>query len=495
MRDAATPLVTPTEMASVDRAAIASGIDGYGLMEAAGAALSACALAHYPQAGHATIVCGPGNNGGDGYVAARQLRAAGMPVSVHSLVDPARLTGDAARARDDWTGPIEPLDEVPLRDSTIVIDALFGGGLDREIEGTAAAVIDAINQSDAAVIAADLPSGISGRSGVVFGSALNADHTVTFVAPKPGHYLFPGSAHCGTVHVADIGIPWRFVEALQQNLWRNDPPVWRAVLPHIQKADHKYSRGHLCVFSGGFSSTGAARMAAAAGLRAGAGLVTVLAPAAAVAANAAHLTAVMLRKIDSEADLAELLDDARLNAFVLGPAFGVGERARAYVSEIAAAERPIVLDADGLMSFCDHPDELRAAGARSELLLTPHHGEFSRLFPDLAADISLSKVDRTRRAAERLEAVVLYKGADTVIAAPDGRTVINANAPPWLATAGSGDCLAGIAGGLLARGMPLFEAAAAAAYLHGEAGRSAGEGMTAEDIAEALPAISALRGG
>ena len=493
MQDAATPLVTPVEMGSVDRAAIASGIDGYGLMEVAGAALSACALKYHPHATRADILCGPGNNGGDGYVAARHLRAAGMPVSVYSLIDPARLSGDAAMACDGWAGPIEALNERRPSGGSIVVDALFGGGLDRAIEGAAAAVIDSANQAGDPVVAADLPSGISGRSGEMFGTALKADHTVTFVAPKPGHYLHPGSGLCGTLQVFDIGIPWRFIDALQVKLWRNDPAAWRAALPNAHAADHKYSHGHLCVFSGGFSSTGAARMAALAGLRAGAGLVTVLAPAAAVAANAAHLTAVMLRKIESRPDLSELLMDERLNAFVLGPAFGIGKRVREYVDMIASAGRPVVLDADGLTSFCDNVEELRVAGARTGILLTPHQGEFARLFPDLAADRSLSKVDRARLAAERVEAVVLYKGADTVIASPDGRAVINANAPPWLATAGSGDCLAGIAGGLLASGMPLFEAAAAAAYMHGEAGRKAGEGMTAEDISNALPALGRLR--
>ncbi len=493
MRDAATPLVTPAEMASVDRASIASGIDGYGLMEAAGAALAACVLKHYPHAARADILCGPGNNGGDGYVAARHLRAAGMPVEVYSLVDPARLTGDAAIARDDWSGSIEALGEMQPARETVVVDALFGGGLDRPIEGTAAAVIDAINRESVPVVAADLPSGISGRSGEMFGTALKADHTVTFAAAKPGHFLLLGAAHCGVVHVVDIGIPWRFVQALQVNLWRNDPPLWLDSLPQSESTDHKYSRGHLGVFSGGFSSTGAARLAALAGLKAGAGLVTVLAPAAAVAANAAHLTAVMLRKVNNDADLEELLEDERLNAFVLGPAFGIGERARVFVDRLAAAGRAIVLDADGLTSFCDHVGQLKDAGARTATLLTPHQGEFSRLFPDLVEDASLSKVDRARHAAERTGAVILYKGADTVVAAPDGRAAINANAPPWLATAGSGDCLAGIAGALLARGMPLFEAAAAAVYMHGEAGRTAGEGMTAEDIPNALPALSALR--
>ena len=492
MRESGTPLVSPVEMASVDRAAISSGIDGYQLMEIAGAALAACVLKHYPHAQNAVVLCGPGNNGGDGYVAARHLHAAGIPVSVHSLVDVAKLAGDAAKARDEWTGPISALNAMTLHEGSVVVDALFGGGLDRAIEGNAAATINAINLAGVPVVAADLPSGISGRSGEIFGTALQADHTVTFVAPKPGHYLLPGADHCGVLHVIDIGIPGRFIEALQVTTWRNDPAIWRASLPHAQAGDHKYSHGHLGVFSGGFASTGAARLAALAGLKAGAGLVTILAPGSAVAANAAHLTAVMLRKIDDEAGLSILLDDERFSAFVLGPAFGVGERARSFTGQLAGAKRGIVLDADGLTSFSGHIEHLCSVGAETELLMTPHQGEFTRLFPDLMKDSRLSKVDRAIRAAERTGAVVLYKGADTVVAAPDGRAVINVNAPPWLATAGSGDCLAGIAGGLIARGMPTFEAAAAAAYLHGLAGKVAGEGMTAEDIPSAIPPLSSF---
>ncbi len=493
MNEAAISLVTPKEMATVDCAAISSGLDGYRLMEAAGAALAACVLRHYASFRNALVLCGPGNNGGDGYVAARHLRAAGMAVTVQSLLDPIKLSGDAALARDDWSGPIEALATAGMTENTIVVDALFGGGLDRPIAGVAADTIAAINGAGLPVVAADLPSGISGSSGTVLGTALEAAHTVTFVAPKPGHYLLPGRAHCGTLHVVDIGIPRRFVEALQSNLWLNGPAVWGDQLPVPHGLDHKYTRGHLCVFSGAYPKTGAARMAAAAGLRAGAGLVTILSPGAAIAANAAHLTAVMLRRVDDEKDLAEVLDDERLNAYVLGPAFGVGDRARHFVERITGAKRALVLDADGLTAFAGGVDTLRDACENAPVVITPHNGEFARLFPDLVSNVALSKVDRARTAAEWLNAVVLYKGADTVVAAPDGRAVVNANAPPWLATAGSGDCLAGIVGALLAQGMPPFEATAAAVFMHGEAGRLAGEGLTAEDISTALPALSAMR--
>jgi len=495
MENAATPLVTPAEMAAVDCAAIGSGIDGYRLMDAAGAAVAACALRHHPRVVRAVALCGPGNNGGDGYVAARHLRAAGVDVDVFSLIDPERLTGDAARARDDWAGPIGAMADVRPKADVLIVDALFGGGLDRPIEGAAKAAIERINQAEAPVIAADLPSGISGRSGEVCGVALRARHTVTFVAPKPGHFLLPGAVHRGALHVVDIGIPERFARSPEQKLWLNTPAAWAGDLPVRGPGDHKYVRGHLSVFSGGFARTGAARLAALTGLRAGAGLVTVLAPGSALAADAAHLTAIMLHRIDDENELDAWLRDERLNSFVLGPAFGIGDRARRFTERVLAAGRALVLDADGLTSFAADTDGLCSFAGDGEvrLLLTPHQGEFGRLFPDLVADPSLSKIDRARLAAERVHAVVLYKGADTVVAAPDGRAVVSADAPPWLATAGSGDCLAGLAGGLIAQGMPLFAAAAAAAYMHGAAGQAAGEGLTAEDLPGHLPTFTALR--
>lgn len=494
MDDAVTPLISPADMAIVDRAAIESGISGYRLMDTAGAAISACVLRHYPHAARVLVLCGPGNNGGDGYIAARRLRESGLPVSVASLVDPQNLAGDAARAFTEWDQPVAAAQIDGLAEHTLVIDAMFGGGLDRPIEGTSRSIIEAINERKLPVVSADLPSGISGYSGEVFGTALMAEHTVSFAAPRPGHFLMPGALHCGHLQIVDIGIPERLLRDVGQGPWLNGPAIWRDCIPETGLAGHKYVKGHLGVFSGSFAQTGAARLAAMAGLRAGAGLVTVLAPASALASNAAHLTAIMLRRIDNGDDLESLLQDNRLNCFVLGPAFGVGEKAVEFARHLAKTGKPLVLDADGLTAFCDQVPLLRSwfDGETPRLLLTPHHGEFAKLFPDIAADRTLSKVDRTRKAAKSSNAVVLYKGADTVIASPDGRAVINVNAPPWLATAGSGDCLAGVAGGLVAQGMPLFEAAAAAAYLHGMAGQAAGQGLTAEDLSDHLPVLSSL---
>lgn len=417
-----------------------------------------------------------------------------MPVTVYGLAPPDRLKGDAARACDNWCGDTQPLDGFGPRTGRIVVDALFGAGLDRPVSGAAAAAIDAVNASDVEVFAADLPSGLSGLTGRILGTAFEADHTVTFAAPKPGHYLLPGRALCGELEIVDIGIPRRFIDSHVEDLWLNEPALWQSRLPRTGMESHKYARGHLGVFSGGMSHTGAARLAARSGLRIGAGLVTILSPSPALAENAAHLAAIMLRPVDSDADLGNLLADARMNVYVLGPGFGVGEKAMQYAGAILRAGRSLVLDADGLTSFAREPGALfgRPESQAAPMVITPHEGEFARLFPDIAADRSLSKVEKARQAASKARATVIYKGADTVIAGPDGRAAICDNAPAWLATAGSGDCLAGFVGGLAARGMPPFEAACAAAWLHGEAGRIAGEGLIAEDLPESIPSLEHL---
>ena len=487
-------ILTPAAMGKVDAAAIGSGIDGYSLMVTAGSAISACVLEYFPAAAGTLVLCGPGNNGGDGYVAARLLKASGMPVRLFTLGDPAKLTGDAAKARDDWSGAVETLAELSCNENEVVVDALFGAGLDRPIEGIAAEAMGQVLKSGLPVVAADLPSGISGRTGQIEGVALQAAHTVTFAAHKPGHFLYPGAQHCGQIHLVDIGIPQRVIDAHGEKLWLNTPAVWAQSLPSLSPSGHKYERGHLGVFSGGHARTGAARLAAQSALKAGAGLVTVLSPASAVSANAAHLTAIMLRSVDDADALDVVLEDTRFTGFVLGPAFGVGEKARQFVARIAAANRSLVLDADGITAFADAPNALFSEFAEGapRLVLTPHDGEFRRLFADLQDDRSFSKVDRARAAAKRANAVIIYKGGDTVVASPDGRAVINNNAPSWLATAGSGDCLAGIVGALLVQDVPAFEAACCAVYLHGLAGSRAGEGLTADDLPGNMPPLGAI---
>jgi hydroxyethylthiazole kinase-like uncharacterized protein yjeF len=378
----------------------------------------------------------------------------------------------------------------------VIVDALFGAGLSKPLEADAARAVAETERSGAAVVAVDLPSGISGASGRVLGAAPHADVTVTFFRLKPGHLLYPGREYCGETILADIGIRDEALDRIGIRCFANGPDLWLHALPVPSVDTHKYKRGHACVFSGGPSATGAARLAAMAAARIGAGAVTVLSPPAAMLVNASQLTAIMLAKVENVADLAEFMERRKPNAFALGPGFGVGERLRELALAVleSGACGGLVLDADGITSFRDAPASLFIAagsGHAPPLVLTPHEGEFARLFPGLAADSTLSKLDRARRAAERAHSVVVYKGPDTVIAAPDGYAAINANGSPYLATAGSGDVLAGVIAGLLAQGMPAFESACAAVWMHAEAGSRFGAGLIAEDLPGLLPEVLA----
>ncbi|MCJ8051819.1 NAD(P)H-hydrate dehydratase [Shinella curvata] len=490
-----TLIVTPEEMGAIDRAAATSGLSSFALMERAGQAVAAVALRRFPSALRFVVLCGPGNNGGDGYVAARALAQAGAVVVVHALGEPATLKGDAATAFAAFHGSVKPLSDCAPRVGDVVIDALFGAGLTRDVPDAVASLIAAVARAVVPVLAVDLPSGVDGRTGRVRGAAFEAEATVTFMCRKPGHLLLPGRSLAGALDVFDIGIPARILARHGGHMRINSPAVWRLALPVATGAIHKYVRGHLVVFSGPAAATGAARLSATAGLRAGAGLVTLLSPHNAAPINAAHLTAVMLKTVDGKKDLAKVLEDERLNTFVLGPGFGGAAAARRYVRLLAEHDRRLVLDADGISAFRDDPDALFSVFAEGpvRLVLTPHDGEFVRLFPDLAGDRTLSKIDRARNAAARSNGVVILKGADTVIAAPDGRVLVNDNAPPWLATAGSGDVLAGIVGAHLAQGMPIFEAAASAVWRHGAAGQRAGEGLTAETLISALDGFDQIK--
>lgn len=476
-------LLSPAEMAAVDVAAAASGIGSFTLMQRAGASVAAVLLRYHPGAVRVVVFCGPGNNGGDGYVAARCLAESGVHVDVFHLGDPAKLKGDAAQARTLFMAPTLPIEDYRPEAGDVAIDALFGAGLTRDVPQAVANLVSLVAEADVPVLAVDLPSGIDGRTGRVLGTAFSAERTITFMTRKPGHVLLPGRELCGDVEVADIGIPQRIIRSeARGGIAENGPVHWAHMLEPPAQETHKYKRGHLVVFSGEATKTGAARMSAMAGLKAGAGLVTIASPNEAVSENGAHLTAIMLHAVDSEADLLGWLRDERLQTFVLGPGFGAGAKARSFVA--ALRQRHLVLDADGISSFRDDPTELFSLFAEGEprLVLTPHEGEFHRLFPDIADDETMGKVDKAQAAARRANAAIIYKGADTVIASPDGRALINTNAPIWLATAGSGDVLAGIVGALLAQGIPAFEAAAAGVYLHGEAGMRAGKGLTAEDL-------------
>lgn len=487
-------LLTPAEMAEADRLTIAGGTAGIALMEQAGRALAECVSARFPTPVDIAVVAGPGNNGGDGYVAARLLAERGYAVRVLAFGDRARLKGDAAKAASRWTGPVEDADPERLDSAWVIVDALFGAGLDRPVEGRARDLIEAMNIAHAPVVAVDLPSGINGATGGVMGVAVESAATVTFFRRKPGHLLLPGRLHCGPVTVADIGIPALVLDRVRPRTFANCPAVWGDLFPVPQVGGHKYSRGHAVVVSGGLASTGAARLAARAGLRAGAGLVTVASPREALAVHAATNAAVMARPVDGAAELTAFLADERFNAVVLGPGGGVGAALREQVQAALSGARAVVLDADALTSFADDPQPLISAIRSRGLaptLLTPHEGEFKRLMKNIHPSLEgvNSRLERARAAASAFGAIVLLKGPDTVVAAPDGRAAIAENAPPWLATAGSGDVLAGMAAGLLAQGMPGFEAAAAAVWIHGEAGNEAGPGLISEDLPEALPKV------
>jgi ADP-dependent NAD(P)H-hydrate dehydratase / NAD(P)H-hydrate epimerase len=504
-------VLTAAEMARADAAAVTYGVPGLTLMENAGRAVAeAAAELAGPPGATVAVACGPGNNGGDGLVAARLLREKGYRVRVGLLGGRDRLKGDAAEMARRWGADIAALTPALVADADVIVDALFGAGLSRPLEGVAADVVAAINASGKPVVAVDVPSGLDGTTGTVAGPVVQATRTVTFFRLKPGHLLLPGRTLCGEVRLADIGIPAHVLADIAPRTFANGPSLWGASYPWPRLEGHKYTRGHVVVVSGPAEQTGAARLGARGALRVGAGLVTLVGPPTATAINATHLTAIMVKAVGSDGALTEFLSDVRRNAVLIGPGAGVGGGTAATVQTVLAAPAAAVLDADALTSFAPGAGNqpVRAAGfgfvvrgaepgpapeglfaaikaRQAPVVLTPHEGEFGRLFGDQAG----CKLDRARRAAAASGAVVILKGPDTVIAAPDGRAAINANAPPWLATAGAGDVLAGFVTGLLAQQMPAFEAACAAAWLHGECATAFGPGLIAEDLPETLPQV------
>ena len=476
-------LLTPAQMGEADRRTIAGGVAGIVLMENAGCAVADAISRRWPPRPVAAL-CGPGNNGGDGFVAARILAERGWPVRLFLLGDRAALKGDAAAAAARWSGTAEPLSLDALDGAGLVIDALFGAGLARPIDGIAAQVIATLNERSIPVVAVDVPSGVDGGSGEIRGVAPRVALTVTFFRRKPGHVLLPGRLRCGETLVAQIGITPAVLDTVAPDTAANQPGWWLGDFPWAAAEGHKYARGHALV-AGGAVMTGAARLAARGAARVGAGLVTVAAPEPAFAIYGAALTGVIVAPIAGLDDFASLLADKRRNAALIGPGAGTGPETRDKTLKILTAGKHAVLDADALTVFADKPADLFSA-IRAPCVLTPHEGEFARLF-----DTAGSKLDRARRAAKASGAVIVLKGADTVIAAPDGKAAINENAPSTLATAGSGDVLAGLVLGLLAQGMLAFEAASAAVWLHGAAARHVVAGLVAEDLIDALPAVLA----
>ena len=470
------------EMSAADAAAPAAGVPSQQLMENAGRSVADAIMARFG-ATPVVVLCGPGNNGGDGFVIARRLQEAGWSVRVALIGDRARLRGDAAGAAAAWRGETTPVGPDSLSGAGLVVDALFGAGLSRALEGPARTVIEAAAQSGLPIVAVDMPSGLHGDSGAVLGVAAPATLTVTFHRLKVGHLLLPGRTLLGELVVSDIGIPDEVDRSLDIKTWANSPGLWRACLPQRTPLSHKYTQGHAVVLGGGSSSSGAARLAARTALRVGAGAVTVACPAEALSIYAAHLTAVMVAPVADDAGFAAQLEDPRRTAVLLGPGGGVGETLRRRVGLALASDKTCILDADALTSFAGDPKALFAQ-IRGPCLMTPHEGEFARLF-----GVEGDKMARAKAAARQSGAVVLLKGADTVVAAPDGRAVIQPSAPSTLATAGSGDALAGAALGLAAQRMPLFDAAAAATWLHAAAAERLGSGLIAEDLSEAVPAV------
>jgi hydroxyethylthiazole kinase-like uncharacterized protein yjeF len=474
-------LLTSAQMGRADAAAKAAGISGPMLMEAAGRAVSDACRGRWG-ARPVTVLCGPGNNGGDGFVAARHLARAGWPVRLALLGPREGLRGDAAHHAGLWPGPVEPLGPKALDGSDLVIDAMFGAGLARPLEGEAVATVAGIRERGIACLAVDLPSGIDGDTGAVLGAAATAELTVTFFRKKPGHLLLPGRAQCGTVICADIGIPDSVLDGIEPDCFENDPALWIDRLPRPRLSDHKYSRGH-AVICGGPQMTGAARLASEAARRMGAGLLTILAAPEAVPIYALAAPGHIVRPLPSDGTIPKaILDDPRVTAMLIGPGAGMEESTRARVLAALAAGKPLVLDADALTVFSARPADLLGALTGAEVL-TPHEGEFPRLFKAIGG-----KLQRARAAAAEAGCTILLKGADTVIADAHGRAVINANAPAELATGGAGDVLAGMIVGLRAQGMPPLEAACAGAWLHGAAATAIGPGLIAEDLPGALPA-------
>ena len=484
-------VLSVAETYRADTAAAEHGVPGVALMENAGRAVAETVRAHH-QPCPVVVLCGPGNNGGDGFVAARHLAAAGWSVRLALLGARDRLSGDAAHHAGLWDGAVEALDEsaIPglLGGAGLVIDALFGAGLSRPLEGAARAAVEAVNADGLPVAAVDVPSGVSGDSGALVGEvAVRAALTVTFLRKKPGHLLLPGRLLCGEVVVADIGIPETVLTGIAPQTFENGPALWSARYPWRRPDSHKYHFGHALIL-GGAVVTGAGRLAARAALRVGAGLVTVACTRETLPIYALSAPSVITAPVETEADYQALLADRRKNAVLLGPGNGVGPQTRGRALAALGAGKAVVLDADALTSFEARPSDLFEAiegATEGPCVLTPHEGEFGRLFADRDGD----KLARVRAAAALSGAVVLLKGADSVIAAPDGRAAINANAPPELATAGTGDVLAGLIVGLLAQGMTSFDAACAAVWLHGETGAALGPGLIAEDLPEALPTV------
>lgn len=469
------------EMYKADKLAIEGGITGIALMENAGRAVFDVVTANYTPR-KTVVLCGPGNNGGDGFVVARLLSAVGWSVSVALSGDFKSLKGDAAHMASLWQGDVEPVVTDCLVGAELVVDGLFGAGLDRPIDGDVSTVIKAIG--DIPVIAIDMPSGVNGDTGQVMGIATKASHTVTFFRPKPAHYICPGRQLCGQLTIADIGIVDAVLDDMSLSIYNNSPDLWQDLIPTPKMADHKYNRGYALI-TGGKEMIGAAKLATRAAQRIGAGMVTVASPEKVAPLYRMAMESVVVKAFRDTAYYNEILSDKRIDACLIGPGLGRDFTAQEKVLATLRTGNKCVLDADALSMFDGHADLLLDSISAGSVL-TPHDGEFARIFPDLC---QLDKIEKVRLAAKRCNAVVLLKGSDTVIGNPSGQIVINHNAPPYLATAGAGDVLAGLIVGLIAQGCDSFVACAIASWIHGDAANRFGPGLIAEDLITKIPEI------
>jgi NAD(P)H-hydrate epimerase len=466
---------------AVDRAAIAAGTAEIDMMERAGAATAAAILKRWRPC-RALVLTGPGNNGGDGFVVARLLKAAGWAVRVAAMAGREALKGSAAIMANRWDGECETFGPDCLGDAELVVDALFGTGLARPLEGVAHATIKALNARTLKVVAVDIPSGIESDTGAILGAAVRADLTVTFFRRKPGQVLMPGRSLCGAVEVAYLGASDAVLKSVPVRLFVNDPALWVSAFPWPGAESQKYTRGHALLL-GGTAMTGAGRLAAHAAQRIGAGLLTIAADPSVTAIYAAWRADLMVTPVANDADFRALLSDPRINAVLLGPGSGADARLQAAMGAALDSKAGLVFDADCFRILADRANGLlRRLDGR--VLMTPHEGEFARVFGK-----PVPRLPSALRAARETGATILLKGADTIVAGADGGAVMNVNAPPDLATAGSGDVLAGLALGLTANHLPPMPAGAMACWIHGRAASLFGPGLVAEDIAELVPNV------
>lgn len=478
-------VLTNSQMAEADKLTIEGGFDGYDLMCNAGESF-VDTIVQSMVFDHCFILCGPGNNGGDGFVIGKLLRDKGCMVTLASVIPVDQFNGDAAKAASEWGEDVVLFKDVTgIAEHALVIDAVFGTGFSRKLDDEVVRVFDLVREGGHAVVAVDIPSGIDGNSGQADPHTLEADMTITFFRKKLGHVLMPGMALCGDVNIRDIGIADEVIKETGLSVHENEPQLWQTRIPFPALDQHKYHRGHAVVL-GGENLTGAARLSSEAAMRCGVGLCTVVTSVDAAPVYRAGAAHVMVESFDKRKEFADHIQDERRNSIIMGPGAGLEDKKELQEIILAAlaTKKAIVLDADALSCFEGEADILCKA-LHEKAVLTPHEGEFYKLFGDLDGD----KVKRAREATQKTGAVILLKGPDTVIAAPDHVPVVNNHASPYLATGGSGDVLSGMIGGFLAQGVNPFDAACIASWMHGEASLQLGAGMVSSDLIEIIPNI------